>query len=469
MRSIGYSFKSAIADLVDNSVSASSTKIEIILETSGEPYLIIFDNGSGMDEKELEEAMRYGSTNPLAERSEEDLGRFGLGLKSASLSQCRVLTVVSKKGSDLSCRSWNLDHVIKKGKWSLLGYDTTEIEAFPKIELLDSVKTGTYVLLQKFDRISASTSNLPGTLKKYAVETSDHLALVFHRYIDEGVSLTINGDDVGIRDPFLKKNKATQHLREQSFVVNGAKITVNPYILPHLSKLTKQDISLVGSKEELRKDQGFYIYRNKRLIIWGTWFRLGSKQELSKLARVMVDIPNSLDYMWSIDIKKSSANLPDLIKKNLYASVAETVFSSEKVHQYRGRKEHIETDFSVVWERLKTRDGFKYTINRTLPQFQILESMLDTNELRLLEKLVETLEESFPVQAIYLDAAQGLIDEPEDANIQIMTQDIMEQLDFAFEHGMNVNTLYQGFINVEPYCRYPQIGAIMEKEMKKYE
>ena len=127
----------------------------------------------------------------------------------------------------------------------------------------------------------------------------------------------MNGLRIEAKDPFLTYHKATQRKRASSFYINDEKISLKPFILPHMSKLTQRDMDKVGGKERMRNDQGFYVYRNKRLIIWGTWFRLERKDELNKLARVMVDIPNSLDYMWSIDIKKSTASLPDIIKKNI--------------------------------------------------------------------------------------------------------------------------------------------------------
>ena len=123
----------------------------------------------------------------------------------------------------------------------------------------------------------------------------------------------------------------------------------------------------VKGQRQIKKRSGFYVYRNKRLIIWGTWFRLERKDELNKLARVMVDIPNSLDYMWSIDIKKSTATLPDIIRRNMYNAVYESVLSSESVHTYRGRKEKKKDDIDYIWERVKVRDGYEYVINRQIP------------------------------------------------------------------------------------------------------
>lgn len=458
MRSIGYSFESAIADIIDNSISAKAKKIEIFLSPSENPYLIIFDDGKGMSEKEIEEAMRYGSKNPLEKRNKDDLGRFGLGLKSASLSQCRKLIVASKKKDKISAFSWDLDYIEKNKSWKIIGYDQDEINELPKIELFDKVDSGTYVLLENFDRIEESTSNLTKTLQKLMSKTIDHLSLVFHRYLEKNVDIYVNNNKIIPKDPFLVKHKKTQAKREQSFVINNSKIVVKPYILPHLRYLKNEDIEKVGSKDRFRNEQGFYIYRNKRLIIWGTWFRLEAKNELSKLARIRVDIPNSLDYMWNIDIKKSSANLPDIIKQNLYNCINDSILSSEEVHTYRGRKERQGEDIQYIWERIKTRDGYEYQINRDIPQIKILRDSLNKEQKSLLEKMLNHLETNFPVNSLYIDATKGEIaKEPEEKitnkKIKEMYEEVLKEIEFAKQYGIDKNEIIKQIMNTEPYCK----------------
>lgn len=466
MRSLGYSFESAIADIIDNSVSANAKRIDINLSMEDEPYIIIFDDGCGMTSKEIEEAMRYGSKNPLDKRNENDLGRFGLGLKSASLSQCRKLVVISKKNNKISGYSWDLDYVIENESWTIIGYSEDELRRFPEIELFDNVKSGTYVLLQKFDRIEESTDDLNKTLIESMNLAIDHIALVFHRFLEKKLSIYMNNEIIEPRDPFLLNNKATQIKRTQNVNINGVKITVKPYILPHLSKLRKEDIGKIGSKESLRNEQGFYIYRNKRLIIWGTWFRLGRKDELSKLARVLVDIPSDLDYMWNIDVKKSSANLPDIIKKSLYNCVIDSVKNSEAVHAYRGRKVTNQS-IDYIWERIEKREScYEYKINRELPQIKLLESSLDRNQLKHFELLLKQLEDEFPVNALYIDVSKGKIN---DEKIQVQNdeiyKEIMEQIDYAKNNGMDFMKYAKAFINSEPYCNYTEVVKRIEGEL----
>ena len=240
--------------------------------------------------------------------------------------------------------------------------------------------------------------------------------------------------------------------------------------MPHLSKLSQDDLDKVGGKDRLRSEQGFYVYRNKRLIIWGTWFRLERKDELNKLARVMVDIPNSLDYMWSIDIKKSTATLPDIIKKNMYNAVYESVLCSEAVHTYRGRKEKKDKDIEYVWERVKVRDGYEYQINRKIPQLELLQSTLDESQLKLLSSVINAIEEAFPVSALYVDAAKGNVEdkkiEPGD-DFERVWDDLQTQMAYVRAHGLSERLYYQAFLKVEPYCNVEEIKNRIRLELEK--
>lgn len=472
MRSLGYSFSSAIADLLDNSISANSKNIHIICEPSTNPSLIIIDDGNGMTKNQLYEAMRYGSNNPLEKRDNNDLGRFGLGLKSASLSQCRRLVVISKKMKDINGYSWDLDYIVKKGSWILKGFSENEISEYSHIEMIKNYVSGTYVSLSEFDRIKEGTNNISETFNKLLDEMISHLSLVFHRFIDEGLNIYVNNVKIESKDPFLTHHPATQKKRESSFYINKEKIVLRPFILPHLSKLNIKDIGKVGGKESLRNDQGFYVYRNKRLIIWGTWFRLERKDELNKLARVIVDIPNSLDYMWAIDIKKSTATLPDIIKKNMYNAVYESVISSEAVHSFRGRKENIKQEVDYIWERIKVRDGFKYIINREIPQIKLLEETLDSNQLKILDSVVKLLEETFPVNSLYVDAAKGNVEDKsnfDDESIEFLWNELQLQVDFIKSNNLPLLDYYKAFSKVEPYCNSKEILGKIKEEIEKYE
>lgn len=468
MRSLGYSFSSAIADLIDNSISAKADEISILSEPSADPWMVIFDNGCGMSKDELYEAMRYGSKSPLDKRDSDDLGRFGLGLKAASLSQCRRLVVVSKKHNEISAYSWDLDFVIQKGTWVLKCFSDEEIKEYVYIDMLDKVRTGTYILLENFDRVKEGTNDINTTFNKNLNDMENHIALVFHRFIEEGLIIRLNGIKIAGRDPFLSSHPATQKKRESSFYINQEKITLKPYVLPHLSKLKQEDLDKLGGKERIRSEQGFYVYRNKRLIIWGTGFRLERKDELNKLARVRVDIPNSLDYMWAIDIKKSTASLPDIIKKNMFNAVYETVLNSEKVYTYRGRKEKNDKNIEVIWEKIKMRDGYRYAINRKIPQLRLLLETMESEQLKLLDSVIKGIEEAFPVNALYVDMAKGAIEECNE-EIEDVWDELQIQMDYVKSKGLHIVEYYKAFMNTEPYCNYEEIKKRIQEEIENNE
>lgn len=466
MRSIGYSFSSAIADLLDNSISANCKNIYIYMLPSDEPEMIILDDGDGMGSLELEEAMRYGSKDPLEKRSKNDLGRFGLGLKAASLSQCKELIVVSKKGKSLSSYSWDLNYVLKKDSWTLKGYSEEEILKFPQIDELNTLKNGTYLLLRNFDRIKNSTSDLESTINNLLSDMNEHISLVFHRFLEKNLKIHINNRKIVPKDPFLKDHKLTQPKEEKNFKVDGKKITLKPYILPIASKINKKDEIKIGGKESLKTAQGFYIYRNKRLIIWGTWFRVARKDELSKYARVRVDIPNSLDYIWSIDIKKSTAKLPDKIKSKMKKVIFESIEASEKIPKYRGRKERENEDCIYIWNKVKERENYKYEINREIPQIKILEETLDKKQLNLLNNIISSIEENLPLQSLYLDIGNGNISDEkknEKEKIENLLEEIKDEINYFKSKNKDINKYIKMYKTLEPYCNYPEIIKKMEE------
>ena len=333
----------------------------------------------------------------------------------------------------------------------------------PQIEKLKELKHGTYILLQDFDRIKEGTRDIENTMNGLLYDMSEHLTLVFHRFLAEKLRIYLNNLKLEPKDPFLLSNPNTQIKREIPVMLDEEKIKLKPFILPHISKLREEDLKKVGGKEKLKNEQGFYVYRNKRLIIWGTWFKLTKKDELSKLARVMLDIPNNLDYIWGIDIKKSSATLPDRIKKNIYGAIETAILNSEIVHNYRGRKEKNTTGISYIWERIKIRDNFVYKINREIPQIKLLEENLDNEERVLLEKLIEHIENSFPTSSLYLDASKGRINEKK-ANvdekkeiISDLKEELEEQIEYLRSKNRNVIKYCNSCLISEPYCLYEEI------------
>lgn len=360
-RAIGYNLESAIADIIDNSIAAFAHTIDIHFspyDTSS--YVSILDDGTGMSSQKIDDAMRYGSQSSLTERDDLDLGRFGLGMKTASLSQCRCLTVISKQTDSITARRWDLDEIYKQNKWALLELEEDELDTLPQYKALMELPHGTLVIWEKLDRMLKGTAHPEDLMNKQMEYVRDHLSLVFHRYLtgESGITkldIKLNGLSVEPKDPFLS-GRSMSFQDDEKFLIDGHIVNVSTFILPHISRLTVQEKKALGGSDGLTKNQGFYIYRNKRLLVWGTWFRMHRKDELSKLARIRVDIPNALDHLWTLDIRKSSASPPDVIKTNLKRIVDRISEGSKATWTFRGKRE-VGSDGSHLWTKMRTRDG----------------------------------------------------------------------------------------------------------------
>ena len=411
MRALGYSFEAALADLIDNSLSADAHRIDMQFSPYGVTYVAILDDGRGMTPEEATAAMRHGSRDPRLVRDAKDLGRFGLGLKTASLSQCRRLTVVTLKGGVLSARRWDLDHVARRQDWMLLQLSADEVNELPLVAELRAQGHGTLVLWQEFDRLAAAERSLERALGDRMDLARGHLSLVFHRFLTpqlgaRAVVMRINRNLLDAVDPFLMAHKATQALPIEDFLVEQEHVVVAPFILPHLSKLTATDLRLAGGEDGLRRNQGFYIYRNRRLISWGSWFRLVRQEELTKLARVQVDISNRLDHLWQLDIKKSTTYPPASLREGLKQIISRITEGSRRVYTYRGRKSS--DAITHTWDRTMERDGISYKINRRHPLVTALEGKISDDDLPLFTAFLRTLEQTLPFDALYADLASEL-------------------------------------------------------------
>lgn len=455
-RAIGYSLEAAVADIIDNSIAAGARNVDLFFFPIEGAYIAVLDDGAGMDTDSLNSAMQYGSKNPNAERDEKDLGRFGLGLKTASLSQCRCLSVITKQGERIEGRRWDLDHVAQAESWSLLVLGEEDINEIPQIEVLRLYDHGTLVVWQSLDRLKAGEINFEAALGRKIDGVRDHLALVYHRYLsgEKGLTklkLNINGVKVSPKNPFLI-GKSTQPMDDESLYVRGQKIVVRPYILPHTSKLSKEEIDELGGKEGLRAQQGFYVYRNKRLLVWGDWFRMMRKGDLSKLARIQVDIPNTLDDLWTLDIKKSAAIPPAEVRSNLKNIITKLADHSKRTWTYRGKKETSD-DITHVWNRLKTRNGgYVYEINKENPFLvQIMNAHPEVKKDLLL--LLRQIETGIPLNALYLDLTNDeKIGNEQDIQLKEiiqMVQQILQTTDTTL-HGTMIDTL----VGSEPFSLY---------------
>ena len=468
-RAIGYSIEAAIADLIDNSIVAKASSVDIDFFPIGEAYISIFDNGCGMDKDTLINAMKYGSRNSLEVRDENDLGRYGLGLKTASMSQCRILTVISKQNGKTNGCQWNLDYIANESKdWSLILLDEKILEQFPNYEKIKNAEHGTLVIWQNLDRLAVGEIQIEKAFRDKMAIIREHLSLVFHRYIsgESGlIKLNIRMNDRSIEpiDPFLTK-KSTQLMDEEIIVVRGKKVKVKPFILPHTSKLTKAELIQLGGKDGLRKLQGFYVYRNKRLLIWGTWFRLMRQGDLTKLSRVQVDIPNSLDDLWTLDIKKSTATPPEEVRNNLKTIINKIAEGSRRTWTFRGKKE-ISDKMVHVWNRKITRDGnVYYEVNNEHPMVVDFINRYPQSE-KYLTNILKQIALSLPLNQLYIDLTEDeKISNDSDANAKNII-DLLKSILPATPDADRKSYL-ETLKSIEPFCNFAEE---IDKAIKKGE
>lgn len=349
LRDIGYDLPAAVADLVDNSLDAGAGRVDVGLEHDRNGgWIRIADDGCGMTEGQLDEAMRYGSARSYGDR---DHGHFGLGLKTGSLSQCRRLTVATRstvKGR-IRVRRWDLDHVARTDRWSLerpVARDCPEALLVPL-----HGTTGTVVLWEKLDRVLGVRRHggeaAARRIDQAADELAEHLRMVFHRFLANevaGAPLVLRVQDAPVApwDPFAREELLTQVLPEQllRFEHAGAQhdLLVQPYLLPaqqHFSSSAAH--AEAAGPRRWNRQQGLYVYRRDRLIQSGGWSRLRTLDEHAKLARIAVDIPVEADDAFRTNVTKMSVGLPDALRPTLRSLVAGVVSRAQQAYRTKVR------------------------------------------------------------------------------------------------------------------------------------
>ena len=471
-RDIGYSIESAIADILDNSIAAKAKTIAIYFNCNPSPYIAIIDDGVGMKGDKLTEAMRYGSTNPVDERSSDDLGRYGLGLKTASLSQCRSLTVISKQGDSIEGRRWSLDHIQQTKMWSLEQLDDNEIKNQIEIEKMMGLTSGTMVLWKELDKLKKGSLTFDRALEEKMESVQKHLELVFHRYLSgDGVSkiqMFMNGNKLVPFDPFFV-TKSTVVMDDEKIEIPGraGKVVIRPFVLPHPSKMTREELEKYGGKDGLRNLQGFYIYRNKRLLTWGTWFKLMKMDEFSKLARVRVDIPNSLDDLWTLDVKKSTAYPPEIVKIRLKQLVKTMSDGSRRTWTFRQRKE-ISNKVVHIWDKVETREGVKYIVNMDHPSLAAIKNTMDEDSIKLLDNYLKIVQNNLPFNNLHMDLQSDVKiaqekESDERTTVRILAKNLIRE---AVKNGSVQNTM-DTFKILEPFMYYMEDVEEVYEEVKR--
>lgn len=405
IRDVGYNLEIAVADIIDNSITAKAKKIEISILINPTLKIEIFDDGYGMLEEELVEAMRLGSKSPLEKRDKNDLGRFGLGLKTSSFSQCKKLTVFTKKNDILSNRQWDLDFLQKVNEWQLKQLNENEVREgnYELLFELNKKKSGTLIIWENIDRFSKEdVPNLIDILR-------NHLSLTFHKFIEKNkISIKINENKLEAFNPFNVNHPATQQLKKENIIMgNGEKIIITPYVLPHHSKVSQSEYERYGTEEGYLKSQGFYLYRANRLLIHGTWFGLHRISDAHKLVRIEIDISNTNDLDWGIDIKKSTAKPISSIKDQLKKIIKEITLVGSKVYTGRGKKIE-DKSIEKFWNLYAEENGkVSFRLNLENQIYKKITENLPEDEIKLLNMYLKYIQEYIPLNAILAQLQQN--------------------------------------------------------------
>ncbi len=464
LRDVGYTLPSALADLIDNSLAAAATAVQILVDPSpAAQHIAVIDDGHGMSEDRLVESMRMATLGPSATRGTNDLGRFGLGMKTASLSQGRCFTVITKQRgrTDPSVRRWDLEHVRSAGDWELLAQPTPTAEKY--VEAIAARKHGTAVVVEQLDR--AAFVNLPGAMVANALasvldDIRRHLGMVFHRFIaEDGLVIRLGETVIDAWDPYcrdLSTPLPSEYLRLHGLT---GRIEIAPFVLPHHSRLTDDEHERAAGPLGWNAHQGFYIYRCKRLIVPGTWLNLTlKKEEHYKLARIRVDLPNTMDAQWQLNVMKSHVAAPAALRDDFRRIATDVRRQASDVYRVRGERQAPSQSKAehFVWRRQATRSGVRYSVDRTHPVLRTLLHAACGHD-RLLSEAVTLIESTLPIASLLQEPAKTL-DGSVHTEPPIDLESLVDMLLHAEQHiirtGKSPAEARQLVLSCEPFVRF---------------
>lgn len=468
LRDIGYSADTALADILDNSITAGANRIEILSDLgSADPAIGILDDGVGMTIDELVEAMRPGSRNPLEDRAADDLGRFGLGLKSASFSQCKRLTVLTRRNGEFAGATWDLDAVARTNRWEIQLHD--EYEDLPWRERLGG--DGTLVIWRSLDRLSggidATDVAQAQHINRAIAHAEQHLRLVFHRFMTDDnppLLLFLNGRRLEAIDPFGTRYPGHQADRVDRLDMAHGSVEFQCFTLPHHKSILKAEWEELGGPEGHLRSQGFYVYRGRRLIIAGSWLGLARQTELTKLCRIRVDIPNTMDADWKIDVKKASAQLPPKVRGRMRLLVERLSSTSKRTYQRRGQK-LVDQDSMPLWHRIQKDGAIIYRPDPAHPVFAEFSARLPTDLQNEFANIIGVLGASVPIASLHADfagcAEEVQADEADEAVLRQLAKAMVAVLQ---EQGLGEDEILDALHPVEMFrAKWDAASAVIRE------
>jgi len=476
LRGIGYSPPAAIADLIDNSIAAGAGRVRVDFEWRGAgSFVRITDDGRGMDREALIKAMRPAGRHPSEPRDAEDLGRFSLGLKTASLSQGSLLAVASRPlGGKIETRYWDLAHVAQVDEWQLLRGEPLELAG--NFNTLLNRPKGTAVVIARLGRMMGGDIN-DDTIDRQrfyqlARTVERHLSMTFHRYIEgkkPRLVITFNGEDDAQRvmpwDPFVSDHKYTVPTLVESIPHNGGVIEMQGFVLPHRDRLTSSEFSRAEGPAGWQAHEGFFVYRGERLLVAGGWLGLGpgrgwAQNGIHRLARIRLDLPTSGDLDWKVDIRKSIAIPPPALRKRIQGLAervrrdAREIFAQRAGSGTRKQREQLVR----AWTPVHTSRGVSYKVDRAHPSVRHALDAVGAQR-QIIEDMLAVIESTVPVQRIWIDVSESA-DSTAPTTGSSPSQGEADSLASLYRHmrtdlGIGPDEARARLMVLEPFASYP--------------
>lgn len=458
LRAIGYTVGDAIADLIDNSVAAKAKNIWLDFEWGprGKVLVTLRDDGNGMTPEYLEKAMTVGGRRPSEERERTDLGRYSMGLKTASWSQAKGLAVISKTtGTKLAAAFWDLDHVAETGEWDL-GIGCPE-EARAAAQALAAQKQGTAVVWYKVDRMVGPTSEDDTATREKFNKLVDgvghHIRGSFHDFMEKkGLKIHLNGNRLQPWDPCLRKS--SELVAEETIEDPRGNIRVEAYILKDHRKMSDEEKLEATHTKGWIEHQGFQVYRANRLILDGTWFGIGAKHPTANAARIALYLPNTMDSDWHVDVKKATMIPPLAVRERLRRIADFTRKAAKDSIRRKGQLERrTHGDVSIVWRRMFEEKRIVYRVNR---EHHLLKELLGSKESSAVARdVIALVEKALPIDTIRTDLHEGdhAVTQPQAPALEKELLALaLEMVKHRMKKGMTRKQAIEFVCGIEPFC-----------------
>lgn len=396
----GYSLETALADLMDNSITANATRIEVLTKIDTEPFILFLsDNGDGMDNVSLKRNMQFPSKSPEEIRDIADLGRFGLGLKTASFSQTRIFTVLSRsKGTeDFFGLTWDVNHLKKSGKWEMIINSKEEInqilEQYKSISLQHLNSSIEYIPntivmwkgLYKFENYVNEKNKQDALKEEITNTTSEYLSIVFHKFMERQTNrlhIRINNTLVNPFNPFPTENSNLRALEPLQKEFGKDFVKIQGFVLPNTS-IKDDSNTWTPQNKSLMDMEGLYIYRADRLILFGGWNGLIKKMPRLQLGRLKIDIGNKVDHLFHLNVAKSQINIPHDLKSAFLRAIVELKTEAQKEyfnHGLKTFKQRPSEHSSELFYKTATSKGVLLRINDEFALLKSLKSSLSSKQ-----------------------------------------------------------------------------------------